>query len=267
MRSSARATPFRSILRPQWPSPVAQRRCTSNLLRPPFPGPDEPPLTTSKREIKDYEPATFYKSPSRIQIHLRNHDATRYLGKMSLEKVLKDFAKPGKLLLPLPRQEDSWKYAQQYGFKRIDAKKFTKHISLNVPKEFHFTPSTDTSSFELSMAEIWLSLVKQIPVGIQVHRAGPRSVVEFEKMIRAKIYLRPDVILAAMPITSNIMLDPQTNYERVRWVIAPPYKTKTGEMVEVHSEVEEFFGQKYRRRNELGRVMDKWTRAWQEQVR
>lgn len=246
MRLSACATPLRNVFRPQWPLPIAQQRCSIHLLRATFPGHDEPPLATSRGEIEDFEPVTFYKSPSQIHIPLRNYDASRFLGKMSLEKVLKKFAKPRKLLLPMPRQKDSWKYAQQYLFKPIDIKKITYRIKRShPPKEFHFTPSADTSSFELSMAEIWLLLMKGIPVEIQVHREGPRNAVEFEKMLHAKIYLRPDVILAALPKTSSIIIDPQTNHEKVCWVVGPPYKNKKGEMVKVHSEVEELYKRRY----------------------
>jgi hypothetical protein len=246
MRLSACATPLQNVFRPQWPLPIAQQRCSIHLLRATFPGPDEHPLATPRREIKDFEPVTFYKNPSQIHIPLRNYDASRFLGKMSLEKALKKFAKPGKLLLPMPRQKDSWKYAQQYLFKPIDFKKITHRIKRNhPPKEFHFTPSADTSSFELSMAEIWLFLTKGIPVEIHVHKEGPRNAVEFKKMLRAKIYLRPDVILAALPKTSTIMIDPQTNYEKVFWVIRPPYQNEKGKMVKVHSEVKELSKRKY----------------------
>jgi hypothetical protein len=169
---------------------------------------------------------------------------------MSLEKALKKFAKPGKLLLPIPRQGEAWKYAQQYFFKSIDLKKITNHIKRKrnePPKEFHFSPSADTSSFEHSIAEIFILLMKGMPVGIQVHREGPRSVAEFKKMLHARIYLRPDVILAALPEKSRIIFDPQTNFEKVCWVIAPPYKTKEGMVKKPFSGVLEL----YERGNEV----------------
>lgn len=123
---------------------------------------------------------------------------------MSLETALLRFAKPGKLLLPVPQPKRHKANDRLYHyFQPINIKSLQHHISRSktISHEYHFFPSRadDAGRFENCMAEIWLLLLEGKRVEIQVHSKGPKDRNAFEKMMNQNIYLRPDVILAAMP--------------------------------------------------------------------
>jgi hypothetical protein len=253
MRLFACATPSRSISRPQWLHANFQRRFF-HLLGATFPG-DVHPLDPSRREILDFSLADFYKKPSKIHLHLRLYNEAKRR-EMSLETALSKFAKPGKLLLPIP-QPKTHKAGEvlQHHFKPIDIKSVRHHISPNQERthEYHFFPSRDdTSLYENCMVEIWLLLLKGMRVEIQVHTNGPKDNDRFKRMLNRNIHLRPDVILAAMPPPSRIIIDPYTNHEKVCWVMEGPFAhPRTHEKVKPLNKTGEF----YKRRLEVMRAV------------
>jgi hypothetical protein len=125
MRLFTSANSFRSISRSQWFHAIPHYRCF-HLLGATSPG-DVPPR--SRREILDIYPADVYQSPSKIHIYLRTYSDSRAHG-MSLGTALSKFAKPGKLLLPIPQSKiHKVNDVQQYHFKRIDTGSFLYHIN------------------------------------------------------------------------------------------------------------------------------------------
>ena len=94
-------------------------------------------------------------------------------------------------------------------------------ISPNGTHEIDIDSKVDNPSFEVHMATLWILLKKGAQVGINMGFRGSNGQVDFENKINAKIHLRPDVILAAMPDACRI-LDQQINYGRgVRVSLAP----------------------------------------------
>jgi len=261
MRLLACATPFRSISRPGWLHATSQCR-PFHLLQATFPG-DVHPLAPSRREILDFGPAN-YKKPSKTHIHLRTHKDGK-VHEMSLETALFKFAKPGKLLLPVP-QPKMHKANDRllHSFRPID-NTWVQHQISSGPwsHEYHFFPSRadDGGLFEnymAAMVEIWLLLLagKGKRIEIQVHAKGPKDRNAFQKMLNQNIYLRPDVILAAMPQPSKIIIEPYTNYEKVCWVMEGPIlRPSTFGIIKPLSEMEEF----HKRRLEVMKaVTDKY---------
>ena len=146
-----------------------------------------------------------------------------------MEKVLSKYAKPGKLLLPIPREDDykdptKFTYKQQYYFRSINLKSMEGFISPNGTHEIDIDSKVDCPSCEVHMATVWILLKKGAQVGINIGFRGSDGPNDFENRINAKIYLRPDVILAAMPDACRI-LDQQIKYGRgVRVSFAPADK-------------------------------------------
>jgi hypothetical protein len=177
---------------------------------------------------------------------------------MSLETALSKFAKPGKLLLPIPQAKThKAREVLQHHFKPIDIKSVRHHINPNQerPHEYHFFPSRDnTTLFENCTVEIWLLLLKGLRVEIQVHTNGMKDTDGFRRMLNKNIHLRPDVILAAMPPASRIIIGPCTNHEKVCWVMEGPFThPRTLAKVKPLNKMGEF----YKRRLEVMRaVMD-----------
>ncbi|KAE9368226.1 hypothetical protein N431DRAFT_428087 [Stipitochalara longipes BDJ] len=248
MKFFACANPSRSIPRPQWLHATHQRRLSHSLLQATFPG-DVHPLAPSRREIIDFYPANFYEKASKIHIHLRTHKDSK-VHEMSLQTALSKFAKPGHLFLPIlqPRKLIG-KEAQQYHFKPIDISKFKYHIRAKKIKSQTidlFPNRDDLSAFEATMVEVWFLMKKGIQVQMQVHSQGPKDVESFQKMCKRNLYLRPDVILAAMPTKSGIVIDPQTNHKIVCWVMSGPVKhPERLEMVKPFSRSGEYYKRRY----------------------
>jgi hypothetical protein len=227
MRLFACATPFRSISRQGWLHATSQCR-SFHLLKATFPG-DVSPLAPSRRKILDFGPAN-YKKASKTHIHLRTHKDGK-VHEMSLETALLKFAKPGKLLLPFP-QPKMHKADDRllHSFRPIDITRIQHQLSRRPwSHEYHFSPirADDGGLFEnymAAMAEIWLLLLigNGNCIEIQVYAKGSKDRNAFQKMLNQNIYLRPDVILAAMPQPSRIIIEPYTNYEKVCWVMKGP---------------------------------------------
>jgi hypothetical protein len=263
MRLFACTTPFRRIS-PRWLHATSQCR-PFHLLGVTFPG-NVPPLARSRREMLDFHPAANYKKSSKTHIHLRTHNDGK-VHEMSLETALSKFAKPGKLLLPVPqpkmhRNDDRlYHYFQPIDIKsrriinpqNLNRRKTTSH-------EYHFFPSRADDAglfeFENCMTEIWLLVLKGKRVEIQVHSKGAKDRNAFEKMLNKNIHLRPDVILAAMPRPSRIIIEPCTNYEKVCWVMEGPFfHPGTNGLIHPPVQMEEF----HKRRLEVMRaVMDEY---------
>jgi len=174
---------------------------------------------------------------------------------MSLETALSKFAKPGHLLLPMPQpQKLRGREAPLYHFKPMDKSKFKEHISAKMkkPKTIDIFPiCDDLLSFEARMVETWLLFKAGAQVQMQIHNEGPKDIEKLRKMCKRNIYLRPDVILAAMPTNSGFIIDPQTDHERVCWVMGGPVKhPERLELVKPLSKAGEY----YKRRNEVLRA-------------
>lgn len=191
MRLFACATPFRSISRPGWLHATSQCR-PFHLLQATFPG-DVPPLAPSRRKILDFGYAANFKKPSKTHIHLRSYKDGK-VHEMSLETALLKFAKPGKLLLPVPQPKMHKADDRLYHyFQPIDIRSVRHHIkrSKTTSHEYHFSPSRadDGGLFENCMAEIWLLLLKGKGkrVEIQVHAKGPKDRNAFQKMLNQNI--------------------------------------------------------------------------------
>lgn len=228
MRLFACANPSRSISRRQWLYAASGRR-SFQLLAATFPPDDVQPLAPSRREILDFTPVDFYPSASRTHVNLQLFTSPKPRP-MSLETALAKFSKVGKLLVPLPqRRTHKADEPLRHRFKPIDASSLKVDMGLRgkhllKDHEYHFYPNSrkDTSLFEACMVEIFLLVSRGGRVEIQVHREGPRDEEGFKRMLKRNIHLRPDVILAAMPSPSRIIIHPCTNYEKVCWVMEGP---------------------------------------------
>lgn len=253
MRLFACATPFRSISRPRWLNATSQCR-PFHLLQATFPG-DVPPLAPSRREILDFGYVANYKKPSKTHIRIRSHKDGK-VHEMGLERVLLKFAKPGMLLLP-NRKLNVLKGRLYHYFQPIDIRSVRHHISKkrNTLHEYHFFTSRvdDDGLFDYWMAEIFVLLLLGKRVEIQVHGKGLKDRKAFQKVLDQNIYLRPDVILAAMPGRSRLIIEPCTNYGKVCWVMEGPclHLRETFGLVQPPSQMDEF----HKRRLEVMRAV------------
>ncbi|PMD14983.1 hypothetical protein NA56DRAFT_710439 [Hyaloscypha hepaticicola] len=223
----------RDISRPGWLHATSQC-CPFHLLQATFPG-DVPPLAPSRREILDFRYPAIYKKPSKTHIHLRTHKDAK-VHEMSLETALLRFAKPGKLLLPVPQPKRHKANDRLYHyFQPINIKSLQHHISRSktISHEYHFFPSRadDAGRFENCMAEIWLLLLEGKRVEIQVHSKGPKD-------------------------RNAIIIEPYTNFEKICWVMeGPTLYPRTFGLVKPLSKTGEF----HKRRLEVMKaVMDEY---------
>lgn len=128
-----------------------------------------------------------------------------------------------------------------YKLQEIDRRKAPEHIDLasgrgkRGAKEFHFHAASPMSHFADSMHKAWHSLKEGQRVEIHVHRRGASSTKPkwyFNDMIDRRLHLRPDIILKTMPPLSGIVIDPQTNFAEVCWVVGPARIGKTSKELE-----------------------------------
>jgi hypothetical protein len=188
--------------------------------------------TVGNNHIKDFVPVGLYAEPQTIQIDLWSHKPRTHLGPMSLAQAIQEHGGPGKLLLPFGEVKKDEGCPHPYTFKQMNLGRTTSKVRSTEPKSFHFSAKARISYFEHCMGKVWRFLQDGSTVEIQVYRKGFKSSSpeNFSKILNETIHMRPDVILAAMPAGSGIIVDPQTNFVLSAWVMGSP-KNKEGEIV------------------------------------
>jgi hypothetical protein len=191
---------------------------------------------------KYYGPLYPYKHPRSIELDIFPEGPNGYKRKIRLFDVLKFHLKPGIMLFPLetPAREGR---RPQYTLKEINTefgpmgvlgKSGMKTSTGRSSWEATFKHSSTTKTFETNMWQAWHVLESRMHAEIQLHQDLPLLPTKREalrNMLHRCLHLRPDVILAAMPEKSGIVIDPQTNWKKVRWVIGPGHHDGKGNVL------------------------------------
>lgn len=158
---------------------------------------------------------------------------------IDLQTVIQKHIRPG---IFLTRLRDSKAEAEnpspicQYMLSRINVEKVpsTKNSGKGRgSNEFHFSPGKDGNldHFSHCMYLAWHKLKSGRLVEFHIHQKAKLPNEEaFRKLVEENFHLWPDVIGKAMPERSATVVDPQTNFIKMCWVIGPPEKMENGDL-------------------------------------
>jgi hypothetical protein len=158
---------------------------------------------------------------------------------VDLRTVLKEHIRPGIFLTRLrdskPEAENS-SPLRQYTLRSIDVNKVP---SMSITRkgrgssEFHILPGENGNPdhFSHCMYMAWHKLMSGKLVEFHIHQRGNLPNEDgFRKLVEENLHLWPDVIGKAMPKCSGTVVDPQTNFIKMCWVIGPPRKMENGDL-------------------------------------
>jgi hypothetical protein len=188
-------------------------------------------------QIKDFIKADFLEARDKVRFDLWTETPRQLIGKnVELRTALEKYIKPGVFLTPLGASEEAVEKPpklRQYTLKHINVDNvpsMTKRAIRRGAAEIHLGPGSQ-KHFHHCMYKAWHKLNSGKKVEFQVHRTGGKRLPnedELRSLIDENVHLRPDVIAKAMPRFSGTIVDPQTNFIKICWVIGPPVKTEDG---------------------------------------
>jgi hypothetical protein len=194
-------------------------------------------VAQGNHQIKDFVKADFLEARDEVRFDLWTEKPRQLIGKnVELRTALEKYIKPGVFLTPLGASKEAVEEPpkpRQYTLKHINVDKapsITKRTIRRGASEIHLGPGSQ-KYFHHRMYIAWHKLNSGEKVEFQVHRTGGKRLPnenELRSLIEENIHLRPDVIAKAMPQFSGMIVDPQTDFLKMCWVIGPPVKIEDG---------------------------------------
>jgi hypothetical protein len=246
MGSIFRVTAPHDLFRPGFPPSISQCRRSLHLWY----------ATTARlglgnHEIKSYVKAfEIFENTDRQylpRLDLWTEEPRRLIERnIDLQTVIQKHIRPGIFLTRLrvlKAEDENPSPNRQYMLSRINLQKVPSTARATMPKyrkrpsaEFHITPGEDGNldRFSHDMYLAWHKLKSRQPrlVEFHIHRKGNKPNKEaFRKLLEENLHLWPDVIGKAMPEGSGTVVDPQTNFIKICWVIGPPKEMENGDLI------------------------------------
>jgi hypothetical protein len=195
-------------------------------------------------EIKSYvKAADLFKKSNRKylpRLDLWTEEPRELIGSnIDLQTVIQKHIRPGIFLTrlrdPKPEAENP-SPIRQYMLSRINVEKVPSIANSRkgrVSSEVHISPGEDGNLdyFSHCMYLAWHKLNSRRLVEFHIHQKEKLpNEKAFRKLVEENLHLWPDVIGKAMPEGSGTVVDPQTNFIKMCWVIGPPEKMKNGDL-------------------------------------
>ena len=160
---------------------------------------------------------------------------------ITLHAVLKGYIKPGVFLNRLrdrKEEEENPSALPQYILNQIATRRLPPAYKGSKGRgacEFHLG-TRSLWNFNHSMYMAWHRLNRRkdggVPVEFHVSQKGTKALppdeVALRKFLEENLHLWPPVVGKAMPEFSGTIIDPQTNFIQICWVIGPAVKSEDG---------------------------------------
>jgi hypothetical protein len=232
-------TALHDLFRPGLPPSVSQFRRSLHLWYA-----TNAKTSLGNHKIKDFVKAADLFKKSNLKYGPRLDLWTEKLRKLiapniDLQTVIQKHIRPGIFLTRLrdPKAEaENPSPIRQYMLSRINVEKVPSTKNLvkgRGSNEFHFPPGKDGNLdyFSHCMYLAWHKLSSHRLVEFHIHQKVKLPNEEaFRKLVEENFHLWPDVIGKAMPERSATVVDPQTNFIKMCWVIGPPRKMENGDL-------------------------------------